>query len=74
MTRKCLSLALASVLSCGIAFATDSNYTTEGKEKITRNGMNFYVEPNSPHKKEILNGELDNIIETIKKNVEEQGQ
>ncbi|MBD5165997.1 hypothetical protein [Helicobacter sp.] len=36
MTRKLFSLALASVLSCGIAFATDSNYTTEGKEKMTR--------------------------------------
>ena len=71
MTRKALSLALVSVLSCTIAFGADSNYTTEGKEKVTRNGMNFYVEPNSPHKKEILNGELDNIIETIKKNVED---
>ncbi|WP_297570490.1 hypothetical protein [Helicobacter sp. UBA3407] len=50
MTRKFLSLALASILSCGIAFGADSNYTTEGKEKITRNGLTLYVEANSPHK------------------------
>ena len=41
MTRKALSLALASVLSCGITFGADSNYATEDKEKITRNGMSF---------------------------------
>ena len=28
MTRKFLSLALISVLSCGIALGADSNYTT----------------------------------------------
>ena len=59
MTRKALSLALASVLSCGIALGADSNYTTEGKEKITRNGVNIFLEPNSPNKQKYLSGEFD---------------
>ena len=67
MTRKALSLALASVLSCTIAFGADSNYTTEGKEKVTRNGMNFYVEPNSPLKERILSGKFDKSLERMKK-------
>ena len=54
MTRKFLSFALASVLSCGIAFGENSNYTTEGKEKITRNG-----EVNSPLKKKMRKAEFD---------------
>lgn len=66
MTRKFLSLALASVLGCGIAFGENSNYTTEGKEKITRNG-----EVNSPLKEKIRNGEFDKSLERMKKAYEE---
>ncbi|MDE5926789.1 MAG: YolA family protein [Helicobacter sp.] len=66
MARKVLSLALASVLSCGIAFGAD-NYTTEGKEKITRNGLMLYVEANSPHKQKILSGEFDKSLDRMKK-------
>lgn len=66
MTKRIFSLALASVLSCGIAFGAE-NYATEGKEKITRNGMNFYVEPNSPLKERILSGKLDKALERMKK-------
>ncbi|TLD84577.1 DUF4879 domain-containing protein [Helicobacter sp. MIT 11-5569] len=73
MTKKFFSLALASVLSCGIAFGAEG-YTTEGKEKVTRNGMSFYVESNSPNKEKILNGEFDNMLETIKKNNGEDKQ
>lgn len=66
MTKRIFSLALASVLSCGIAFGAE-NYTTAGKEKITRNGMNFYVESNSPLKERIQSGELDKALERMKK-------
>lgn len=66
MTKRIFSLALASVLSYGIAFGAE-NYTTEGKEKITRNGMNFYVESNSLLKERIQSGELDKALERMKK-------
>lgn len=66
MTRKFLSLALASVLGCGIALGAESNYTTEGKEKVTRNG-----EVDSPLKEKIRNGEFDKSLERMKKAYEE---
>ena len=66
MTRKFLSFALASVLGCGIALGADSNYTTEGKEKVTRNG-----EVDSPLKEKIRNGEFDKSLEIMKKAYEE---
>lgn len=66
MTRF-LSFALASILGCGIAFAADSNYTTEGQEKVTRNGVSIYLEPNSPHKQDYLDGKFDKALERMKK-------
>lgn len=74
MTKKFLSFALASVLSCGIAFAADSNYTTEGKEKITRNGVNIFLEPNSPDKQRYLSGEFDKALERMKKGYQENAK
>lgn len=70
MTRKFLSFALASVLGCGIALGADSNYTTEGKEKVTRNGVNIFLEPNSPYKNEFLSGKMDKALEAMKKSFE----
>ncbi|WP_297580081.1 DUF4879 domain-containing protein [Helicobacter sp. UBA3407] len=71
--RKFLSLALASALSCGIAFGAD-NYTTEGKEKITRNGVNIFLEPNSPNKQKYLSGEFDKALEKMKKGYQENAK
>lgn len=66
MAKRIFSFALTSVLSCGIAFGAE-NYTTEAKEKITRNGINFYVESNSLLKERIQSGELDKALERMKK-------
>ena len=74
MTRKFLSIALASVLGCGIALGADSNYTTEGKEKITRNGLTLYVEANSPNKQKYLSGEFDKALEKMKKGYQENAK
>lgn len=64
---KCLiRVVVASVLSCGIAFATDK-VSIEGKEKITRNGVNIFLEPNSANKQKYLNGEFDKTLEAMKK-------
>ncbi|EPA9305394.1 TPA: DUF4879 domain-containing protein [Campylobacter coli] len=66
MVKNLISVAVASVLSCSIAFAAD-NASIEGKEKITRNGVSIYLEPNSPEKQSILNGDFDKAIERMKK-------
>ncbi|MCW1360687.1 DUF4879 domain-containing protein [Campylobacter sp. US33a] len=66
MVKHLISVALASVLSCGIANASD-NASIEGKEKITRNGVNIYLEPNSPNKQKYLSGEFDKSLEAMKK-------
>ncbi|MCR2062228.1 hypothetical protein [Campylobacter helveticus] len=55
---KCLiRVAVASVLSCGIVFAADK-VSIDGKEKITRNSVNIFLEPNSANKQKYLNGEF----------------
>lgn len=66
MVKSLISVAVASVLSCGIANASD-NASIEGKEKITRNGVNIYLEPNSANKQKYLNGEFDKSLEAMKK-------
>ena len=64
---KCLiRVAVASVLGCGIAFAADK-VSIDGKEKITRNGVNIFLEPNSANKQKYLNGEFDKTLEAMKK-------
>ncbi|TLD86563.1 DUF4879 domain-containing protein [Helicobacter sp. MIT 05-5294] len=69
MTKRIFNLALASVLSCGIAFGSE-NYTTEGKEKITRNGVNIFLETNSPNKDKIIRGDFDKALEALKNGYE----
>ncbi|MCR2064077.1 YolA family protein [Campylobacter helveticus] len=64
MANKALSLMVAGFLSCSLAYA---NSLTEGKEKITRNGVSVYLEPNSKDKQRILNGEFDKTLEKMKK-------
>ncbi|PZT47419.1 DUF4879 domain-containing protein [Helicobacter valdiviensis] len=66
MVKSLISVAVASVLSCSIAFASD-NASIEGKEKITRNGVSIYLEPNSANKQKYLSGEFDKSLETMKK-------
>ncbi len=66
MVKHLISVAVASVLNCGIAFAAD-NASIEGKEKITRNGVSIYLEPNSPNKQKYLSGEFDKSLEAMKK-------
>lgn len=44
MVSKAFSLVVAGFLSCSLAYA---NSLIEGKEKITRNGVSIYLEPNS---------------------------
>ncbi|WP_170999479.1 DUF4879 domain-containing protein [Campylobacter sp. MIT 12-5580] len=65
---KCLinSAMVVSVLSCSIANASD-NALIDNKEKITRNGVSIYLEPNSPNKQDYLNGKFDKSLELMKK-------
>ncbi|TLD81387.1 DUF4879 domain-containing protein [Helicobacter sp. MIT 11-5569] len=66
MIKSLISVAVASLLGCGIANAAD-NASIEGKEKITRNGVNIFLDPNSPNKQKYLNGEFDKSLERMKK-------
>lgn len=43
MASKAFSLMVAGFLSCSLAYA---NSLIDGKEKITRNGVDVYLEPN----------------------------
>lgn len=70
MVKQIISIAVASVLSCGIANASD-NASIEGKEKITRNGVDIYLEPNSANKQKYLSGEFDAMLSSMKKEYEE---
>lgn len=59
---------LISLLSSGVAFGADKiDESLKGKEKITRNGINIFLEPNSPNKQKYLNGEFDKSLEAMKK-------
>ena len=59
---------LISFLSSGVAFGADKiDESLKGKEKITRNGINIFLEPNSPNKQKYLNGEFDKSLEAMKK-------
>lgn len=64
MASKAFSLVAAGFLSCSLAYA---NSLIEGKEKITRNGVDVYLEPNSPDKQKYLNGKFDTILGKMKK-------
>ena len=64
MASKAFSLVVAGFLSCSLAYA---NSLIEGKEKITRNGVSIYLEPNSAEKQRIINGEFDRTLEKMKK-------
>ena len=59
---------LISLLSSGVAFGADKiDESLKGKEKITRNGINIFLEPNSPNKQKYLNGEFDKSLEAMKR-------
>lgn len=59
---------LISLLSSGVAFGADKiDESLKGKEKITRNGINIFLEPNSSNKQKYLNGEFDKSLEAMKK-------
>lgn len=60
-----IATLVAGILGVG-GVAVDLQDLTKGKEKITRNGVDFWIEPNSPVKQEILSGEFDNVVEKIK--------
>ncbi|EAH7984838.1 DUF4879 domain-containing protein [Campylobacter upsaliensis] len=64
MASKAFSLMVAGFLSCSLAYA---NSLIDGKEKITRNGVDVYLEPNSPDKQKYLNGEFDTILGKMKR-------
>ncbi|HEC1549895.1 TPA: DUF4879 domain-containing protein [Campylobacter upsaliensis] len=64
MASKAFSLMVAGFLSCSLAYA-DS--LIDGKEKITRNGVSIYLEPNSAEKQRIINGEFDKTLGKMKK-------
>lgn len=51
----------------GLGFANDLQDLIKGKEKITRNGIDFYIEPNSPMKQDILSGKYDNVAQDMVK-------
>ena len=73
MIKKFLiSVALASAFGSVALFGAD--YSTEGKEKITRNGVNVFLAPNSPNKQKYLGGEFDKALEEAKKAYKKQGQ
>ncbi|WP_054197912.1 DUF4879 domain-containing protein [Helicobacter pullorum] len=68
MFKKCVGFMLISLLSSGVAFGADKiDESLKGKEKITRNGINIFLEPNSPNKQKYLNGEFDKSLEAMKK-------
>ncbi len=67
-----ISVALASAFGSVALFGAD--YSTEGKEKITRNGVNVFLAPNSPNKQKYLGGEFDKALEEAKKAYKKQGQ
>ena len=57
---------VAGILGAGsIATAVDLQELIKGKEKVTRNGVDFWIESNSPIKKEVLNGEFDNVAQKL---------
>ena len=59
-------VAVVGFLNCSVVFAYD-NASMEGKEKITRNGINIFLEPNSPNKQDYLNGKFDKSLEAMKR-------
>lgn len=68
MFKKCVGFMLISLLSSGVAFGADKiDESLKGKEKITRNGINIFLEPNSSNKQKYLNGEFDKSLEAMKK-------
>lgn len=63
---------VAGILGVGsAALAADLQDFTKGKEKITRNGVEFWVELNSPMKQDILNGKYDKIAQEFSKETSE---
>lgn len=59
---------VAGILGAGsVASAIDWQDFTKGKEKIIRNEVAFWVEPNSPMKQDILNGKYDKIAQEFSK-------
>lgn len=63
-------MALVSAMVLGALYAQDD--ATKGKEAVSRNGITFYVEPNSSLKQDILSGKMDNAIKIMKQNEPKQ--
>lgn len=63
---------VAGILGVGSAIsAVDLQDFTKGKEKITRNGVEFWIESNSPMKQDILNGKYDKVAQEFSKEASE---
>lgn len=46
----------------------------QGVKKITRNGVNIFLEPNSPNKEKIIRGDFDKALERMKKGYKENSK
>lgn len=65
MFKRVVITTLVAGILCLSGVASDLQDFTKGKEKITRNGIDFYIEPNSPMKQEILGGKYDDVAKSI---------
>lgn len=65
MDKFLIKVFVICVLNFGIIFA--DNTLVSGKEKITRNGVNIFLESNSLNKQKYLSGEFDKALEEMKK-------
>ncbi|WP_142692749.1 DUF4879 domain-containing protein [Campylobacter troglodytis] len=60
-------LAFIAVLMTSIsAFGLDLQELIKDKEKLNRNGVDFYIEPHSSIKKDILSGKFDEVVKNMK--------
>ncbi len=68
--KKKFFLTVALSALC-LAFINAKNLDpTEGREKISREGVDIYLRPNSPLKKDYLSGKYDDDLKAFKKEVE----
>lgn len=69
MKKKFFLTVAISALCLAFLNAKDLN-PTEGREKISREGVDIYLRPNSPLKKDYLSGKYDDDLKAFKKEIE----